>query len=212
MTTWAEYRTAIRDSVLKDIEKVDDEDNKWSNADLLIFYRWATAIFANHTSYYVDESIVDGGSQDFSTKTITLSEIADDQWWTNAVVTIGDSVEEDHYLASNGTSFTFDSDVELDTSDTVRVRYFAFYPIPTLDTDVIAIPAWAESALTHLVAYFALQNQAVPNASVNQWNTKRDSGNPEHNAVQEEQKYLWSMYMTIINLRSKQDRDKVLSI
>ena len=215
MTTWLEYRTAIRGSVLKDYpEKTPDTENKWSNEDILMYFKWACALFANHTSYYVDET-VDSANVDTQTKTVTLSAIADDQWWSNtAVVTIdGGAAENDHYLNSNGVSFTItDDNVTLTDASVIRVRYFAFYPVPTLDTDVIAIPAWAEAALTHLIAYFALQRIAVNNSTVNQWDTKRDSGNPEHNPVQEEQKYLFSQYLTLINLRSRQDRDRVMSL
>jgi hypothetical protein len=68
---------------------------------------------------------------------------------------------------------------------TLHVSYFAYYPHPIQDADIVMIPTWATAACVLRSAAYAIAPYAYRSANVRQWNSKDDSGNPEHNPLEE---------------------------
>lgn len=97
------------------------------------------------------------------------------------------------------------SDLPDDNQDLV-LRYFAYYPAPTSDDSPLAVPRWSYNALSYLVGALALTPVGVQSANISQWKDKKDSGNPEDNALRVQQEHLQRMYEREILRYPRQDR------
>ena len=82
------------------------------------------------------------------------------------------------------------------SNSSLTIRYWGYYPeVQYSDSSLpLHIPIWAERAVSLLVAIYALESQALQSAMINQWKDRQDSGNPEHNALRAQAKYLRAEY------------------
>jgi hypothetical protein len=75
----------------------------------------------------------------------------------------------------------------------LRLYYFAFWNAPTSETDqsfVLEVPQMAHLGMIYYAASHCLIPKAVDSAQIRQFNQRMDSGNPEHNPLKVEAKYL----------------------
>jgi len=84
-----------------------------------------------------------------------------------------------------------------DSGDVVTVYYRGFWTKPANPTDdgfVLTIPRYLVHAVALYAAAYALMPGAVQTAAIRQFNTKVDSGNPEHNPVAERVTFLLRLF------------------
>jgi len=100
-------------------------------------------------------------------------------------------------------------------SNTLRVRYFAYYPHPAIPTedepeagidDDILVPRWALQPIVQLVSHYLVNNLAVQSAGIDRWKDKTDSGTPEDNALRVQADFLYKQYMKALADYPNQDR------
>lgn len=87
--------------------------------------------------------------------------------------------------------------------DTFTMFYRAYWSVPTASSGVgseMEIPSKLETALLWFCCAYLLTPEAVSSASIRQWNTRADSGNPEHNPVAERSKFFMRMFMDAVML------------
>ena len=75
----------------------------------------------------------------------------------------------------------------------LKVYYFALWDAPTSDADqdfVFTAPQQAHQGMVYYAASHCLLPKAVDAANIRQFNQRMDSGNPEHNPLKVEAKYL----------------------
>jgi hypothetical protein len=82
---------------------------------------------------------------------------------------------------------------ELSSETTVKLYYFSYWNAPSSDTDsdfVIEVPPPAHIGMVYYTGAHCLMPKAVDAAQIRQFNQRMDSGNPEHNPLKVEAKYL----------------------
>lgn len=87
--------------------------------------------------------------------------------------------------------------------------YLATWTVLTESTDesfVLEPPAQSIVGMALYGAAYALQPSAIGTAEVRQFNTRIDSGNPEHNPLQESATYLLKMFVNEMNRHPKHQR------
>lgn len=204
MTTWGEYRTQLRRSVLKDPNQVT-----WSDDILRDLMGWALDTFCAHTAVATGMTysavtgttvaIPDNVFGDLEATGLvylqtTPIQVAEPQFFQDQ------SPKGTTYFYSLwGNQLVFNAAPGCD----VTLRYFAYYDRPVLDSDVVACPQWAESALTYLIGAYALTSIGVQSANISQWDEK---GNEENNALRAQQKYFMGLYEDALRRHSPQDR------
>lgn len=83
--------------------------------------------------------------------------------------------------------------IALSTDAELRLYYFAFWDAPANDADqdfVFTVPQMAWNGMVYYAASHCLMPKAVDAAQIRQFNQKMDSGNPEHNPLKVESKFL----------------------
>lgn len=86
---------------------------------------------------------------------------------------------------------------EPDSGDTFTMYYRAYWEVPTVTSgtgSTMEIPAKLEDALLFYCCAYILSPEGVSSASIRQWNTRADSGNPEHNPVAERSEHFLRMF------------------
>lgn len=172
MTTWSDFRTRVRAST-KDAganPKVGDEQ-------LLFFFNLATRWAAHRHPLFTtaDVSLTDGQGA-----------LPADLIHVDRVLSDSDELEQEFTGFPDKTQYYLYGDtVTVGDSDltTVTVHYQAFYPDVTADTDVLPIPVWLESAVFWYTCAEAMYHRGADVSTINQWDTKLDAGNPEHNPL-----------------------------
>lgn len=89
-------------------------------------------------------------------------------------------------------------------SGDVDLYYYAHWPEVAGDADEITVPVWAREALLFYAAAYCLSKTATAAANIRQYNTKTDSGNPEHNPMSDRQKEFLKLYDQVIGRYSPQ--------
>lgn len=92
------------------------------------------------------------------------------------------------------------------TNSELHLHYFAYYPYPANDDAVLAIPRWAETPISYLVAAYALSTTSVESMSIDRFKNKFDSGNPEMNSPRVQQNQFLKLYELMMAKRQPQDR------
>ena len=101
----------------------------------------------------------------------------------------GDYPEEQNFLEYPEGYVTFGK--APDSGDTVKLYYWAYYDNPTItdgdvdDDFVLEIPRKVERAALFYTCAYCLLPDAANASGLRQFNTRIDSGNPEHNPVEE---------------------------
>ena len=219
MIAWGAYREQIRRSLLRDTTA-----QRWSNETLLDLLGWAMDTFSSHTALpSTMVSTVDGLSS-----TIMLPEDAfDDVSQTALVKLVSDKVEilEPVRLQpgtvipystpeTNSTPYgfwewptgTLNFGFIPEAGTQVHLMYFAHYPTPESDEDIVQIPRWAHQPVALLVAAYGTLPHGLSTSIIRQYADKQDSGNPEHNPLHRQAEHFLSIYREIINRYPKQDR------
>ena len=223
--TWAKYRTQIKRSIL------EDENNLvWSDEQLLDYFSWAVDNFVHHTALAktitFNDSTVSIVPATYDMATATEFYLPDDvfedvsisglvygtvegerQYYDPLDRTIGISIYQD----SGNFYETYGSKLRilepLGSGNTLTVRYFSYYPTVENDNDTIDLPRWAYVAVAHLMGYYALSPVAIGSANIDRWKDRTDSGNPETNALAEQQRQMQRVYNSILVNHPRQDRE-----
>lgn len=78
----------------------------------------------------------------------------------------------------------------------------------TVDSFVLSAPAQSIVGMVLYGAAYALQPQAIGTAEVRQFATRVDSGNPEHNPLQDSATYLLKLFVNEMNRHPKYQRSQ----
>lgn len=207
--TWGDLRNQIRRSILNDVLL-----SNWTDDQVHDYIGWALDRFAEHTAL-VKQVVYDDTSYDMSTATsfVVPDDIIDDVETTTMVEAIpefDDSYFLDPADYTQGVSpyvqstpiywelptGTLNISEPVGENGQLVLNYFAYYDTPLYGDDdfVISIPRWARKPVATLVGAIALENYAVQSATIDRWKDSSDSGNPEHNSLRAQQKFMLQQY------------------
>lgn len=208
---WATFREQVRRSVLKDPNRIT-----WTDDQLRDICWWALDTFCAHTA------VATSVTYDATGTTYALPDNQFESLEEAGLVYTIDSANTRTYLppfflASEAPSLISYEEFPKGTlllSDTPNdatlvVRYFAYYNHPYADDDTIDVPAWGIPALSFLIGAHAMSSVAVNAGNIRQWNSKTDSGNPEHNPLQSLQRHFLQLYENEINRFPRQERQNL---
>lgn len=207
---WGDYRTVIQRTILHDTAQT-----VWQDDLLLDCIGWALDAFCVHTAQ--PTSVVYDPAQQQNALPADIFASMED---TAALYLINTSrvylVEplqplnyentRDLSYAAYGNGFTLTQTPP--DSSTLQLFYFAYYPHPVSDDDLITIPQWAYNAVAHLVGSYAHTSVAVQSAGIDRFKDKRtDSGSPEDNALRAQQKWMFQVYENELARFPNQNRE-----
>lgn len=86
------------------------------------------------------------------------------------------------------------------------LRYYAYYPHPTADDDLLTIPLWAYGAMMYSTALHALTSRSLEEAENAADKVAPDRGQPENNSLRQLQKWWIQMYDRELGQYPKQNR------
>ena len=89
----------------------------------------------------------------------------------------------------------------------LTIQYFAYYPHPTQDNDLILTPTWATAALCYRVAAHAFSPLGGKASNIRQWGQQPDTGNPEHNPLINQTDWYLELYEREIAKAPRQERE-----
>lgn len=218
MTTWADFRTQIRRTVLKDENATR---YRWPDTVLLDAMNWSMDTLCAHTAIATGVEYAASGVGPYSLPDNTYESVEQSgQVYTRQSATI---VYNYDYLNpvryTDGMNFTSDKGyyewpegqlcLLRDPGDTaiVGVRYFAYYNHLVADEDAIPVPRWSLIALAYLTAAYALTGDAVKSANIRQWAESPEKGTPEDNSLRKQQEYFFEQYEREISRYPRQDRE-----
>jgi len=95
----------------------------------------------------------------------------------------------------------------------VQVFYYAYYPEvdrDSLDTQPVPIPQWAVKGVVMMTAAYSMLPALASDARLNQYNTRLDSGNPEHLPIRELINFYREQYKMEIDKWPAQKRELML--
>lgn len=209
MTTWAEYRLELRVGMLND-NPTDPAKRRWSDTQLAIYMRWAQNTLCAHTA--LPKTVTFSGAVNGKTwaapDDVYRDKISLEEYGLLSFT--GASGKEVFYNprsrtkgAGPGTSGNYffvapDDQIYLtnglSAAGTLRLWYFAYYPTPSADGDVLQIPSWAEGPLSYLVAANALGSYSMDAAQIKMWAEAPEKGSPESNPFRAQQKWFLDVY------------------
>lgn len=218
MSTWAQLRTQIRRTILKDETA---SRYRWPDAVLLDCINWAMDTFCAHTAVATGVEYAASGVGPYSLPDNVYENVEQSgQVYTRASST---NISGYDYLNpvryTDGLDFTSGKGyyewpegtlyLLQDPGDTalVGIRYFAYYNHITSDADVMPVPRWSLIALSYLAAAYALSGDAVKSANIRQWAESPEKGTPEDNSLRKQQDYFFERYEREINRYPRQDRE-----
>lgn len=218
MTTWAQFRTQIRRTMLKDENATR---YRWADVVLLDAINWSMDTFCSHTAVATGVEYTASGVGPYVLPDNTYENIEQSgQVYTRLSST---NIYDYDYLNpvryTEGMDFTSDKGFyewpegqlyllrDPGATAIVGVRYFAYYNHVVLDSDVLPVPRWALNALAYLTAAYALTGDAVKSANIRQWAESPEKGTPEDNSLRKQQDYFFERYECEINRYPRQDRE-----
>lgn len=206
MVTWATFRNQVRRSVLK-----STAEDTWTNESLKDMMAWALQSFASHTACPSGVTYYGASGTNFQLpdNIYTPLHLTGLVYLSTSTST---EVIEPYYRNDDILSYDCWGDYisfseELDGSSDLIIKYFAYWPEPVYDDDIIRVPNWAFSALSYLMGVYALTPVGVQSANISQWKDKSDSGNPEHNSLRAQQEHFIKLYEREISRHARQDRE-----
>lgn len=228
---WGEFRTQIRRSFLN-----DPATDTFTNDQIMDGVNWALTEFASHTAplvvqEYSDTTIKVVGDiyeeivreyYDMSLDvSFPLTHEAINNIQDEGKVYIQRGYARDYLVGAQastlrelpGSSDTFEHLNDqlvlagpAGKGAILHIHYFSYYDKVMSDDDVINIPRWAESLVACLTAANALTSAIMQEVSISQFKESPESGNPEHNAHRNQQKFLLKRYENEIVKFPPQDR------
>lgn len=195
--TWLTLRTQVR-RLLQDNKATGTP--RWSNEQLLDCAIWALNSLCAHTALATATSFTcDGETSDFTIPDNLYEDIV-----RSGAVYLDDgfSVSYINPVPTNRRDRSFSGYyvngrnilhmiMKPSIGSILTVYYFALYPHPVYENDLILAPMWATAALAYLISAYAVSSYSVKLAGIRQWNTKQDSGNPEQSPVED----MYEVYM-----------------
>lgn len=95
-----------------------------------------------------------------------------------------------------------------------EIRYYAYYDLPINGTEtdelLVDIPDWALGIVRHRIVSHILSMSSIETADIRQWNTRRDSGNPDNNPLADRMMASEKMYKILIDAVPSQNQNEVL--
>ena len=214
--TWGEYKTVIRRTILKN----DLTGVMWTDELLADAVAWALDGLCVHTA--LAKSISYEG--DGETYQFTLPDdvfVPLDQAGLVMLMDTSTGAVPTYYQPAHSTfkiapsdewtfsvwpATTLEVGAPVPISANLVVRYYASYPHPTQDSDVLAIPLWAYTAVAYDTAIHALTSESLVEASDAVGKTSPDRGQPENNSIRQLQKWWIQMYDREMNRYPRQAR------
>lgn len=195
--TWGQARTEIR-RVLND-DPVAEEDRKYTDEILQDGMNRALKALSSHTAVASSDEFAGDGE----TMTVSLPDNCLDDlpyvflwdevaqvWWKPIAVTPGFTAP-DPTPVSGSQDYRFYEWPNLTLNllsapaGDVVIYYFAYWDdVSNDDEDApISIPMWAREACVMYTVSYAVSSTIVSTADIRRWDTKNDSGQPEHNPL-----------------------------
>ena len=188
----------------------DTGEGDWTDAELLIYCTWALDDFTQHLPRERTESLA-ADTSSFSLPDdffkVNLVEWQRTDYYRKFLEQItrrpgwefpSTSVDDDSYPVG----FWIEDDTLYlgRTCDVAfTLHYYAYWPVPSVDADVITVPRWARQALVFYTAAMALSRKSIAFAKIRQWNTRIDSGRPTDEPLMPEVEFLLRQYQEIID-------------
>jgi len=228
MTTWGEYQPYVRSAVLKDTA-ADPSDYRWSEASVYAYFCQALKQFAAHTAATDTETYAIANA---TTSTLTLpADIYDDAVQTTVLVyndgekrvlLEGMALKPGMVLtevAPGAVTYprsfwewpkgTLNLGFTLKNGTSADLWYFANWALPDDEGDddyVLPIPSWAELPVAYLIGAFAAVAEGMQASNIRQWNTRPDTGTPEHNPLHRQTEHMMMLYRDLISWHPPQNR------
>lgn len=207
--TWGELRNQIRRSILNDVLL-----SNWTAEQIHDYIGWALDRFAEHTALVKQVSYT---QTDYDMATETQFPIPEDIIGDVETTTMLEAIPEfddpyffdpvdytqglSPYVISSPAYWemptgTLNISEPIGENGELVLNYFSYYDTPSYDNDdaIIGIPRWARKPIATLVGAIALENYAVQSATIDRWKDSSDSGNPEHNSLRAQQKFMLQQY------------------
>jgi len=92
------------------------------------------------------------------------------------------------------------------SGDILKLYYYAYWNGVADGVDPIDVPRWALQALLYYAAAYCLAPGAISAANIRQYDTKADSGHPEHNPIFQQAKWFMQKYQEVLNRHPAQQR------
>lgn len=204
MVTWGELRNTIRVGILDDTVA---GEYRWSDAELMEYVNWALDMFCHHTAVATATSFTNTSSLHYdlpdnlyTPDPLDVSGLVYLQKSNGALQFLVPvrATPNTEYTESGGFYTLPETKLHLtsmpEANSIMHVEYFAYYDRITSDTDPLTTPRWAESAICYAVGAYAIGSNALKAASIRQFNSRDDSGNPVQNPLLEQQKWFLKMY------------------
>lgn len=182
---------------------VDPAGKRWTDEQLLDFVAWSLDTLCAHTAIATATSFTcDGTTKAFPVPDNTYEKLdvagalyLDDGCSLTYLNPVHFNLRE---TSHRGYFLLPESQINLinlpSSSDTLVVEYFAYYPHPVLDSDLILAPSWAMAALNYRVAAHAFSPLGGKSANIRQWGQKPDTGKPTDNPLQDQSSWYFSLY------------------
>lgn len=159
-----------------------------------------TAAFSLPSNFYAVEAIVD----DSTGELLPQSVLTPGRYFGDSTTNTND------WILNPSGQITFSK--EISSGCTYTLMYLATWskPVSGSPTDlVLEPPASAIVGMSLYAAAYALLPSAVSASEVRQFNTRVDSGNPEHNPMQRAADYLMKLFANEMNRHPKYQRAQV---
>jgi len=201
MVQWSDFRTQFQRGILNDVDKTT-----WSDAEAADFLEWGLASLADYeamatsTSFAVPATatyayaLPDNIFGDLALTGVVRYEYDDGTY------TYLDPVRYTHMVPRRALDAYWEhpkgtlnvgvapTNLQAETT-TLVVDYFAYYNVPSQDTDTIDVPVWARYMLMLHMGIHAMTNEGIKQSKIRQWNEKKE-GDSEENALREQQGWL----------------------
>lgn len=212
---WSDLKAQIRRLLVDPFPTVSGTP-RWSDQQLLDFIAWSLDALCSHTAI----ASASGFTCDGTNTVFTVPDNAYERIDLSGAVYVDDGAGGLSYLnpvrynmrslAMKGYYLQPDNTIHLiqtpTSASTLTVEYFAYYPHPIQDSDLVLTPSWATPALCYRVAAHAMSPLGGKSANIRQWGQKPDTGNPEDNSLQHQSEWYFQLYEQELLKAPRQER------
>jgi hypothetical protein len=217
--TWGRLRDQIRRSIIRD-DQLTDEQNTWANAILADCMALALDQFCSHAAVATSVTYTSATGTEYALPSNRYQELP-----INGTVFIwdGETASNPTYLrpisAPHKAMFPQSGEYSEWPAGTLKlgeapsdgnnlyVKYFAYYDYPIAVADVVNIPQWATMAIHYLVLSLLMTSEGLQSGMISQWKTRPEAGGPEENALREQHKWYYKLYIDQLARHPKQNQD-----
>lgn len=208
---WAQLRGQVRRLLID----TTSSKYRWSDEQLLDFIAWSLDDLCAHTAIATATGFVGDGTN----KEFTLPDNVFDSFANTGLVFVDDGISVSYLnlvplykqnTALNGYYLSPENLIHTiltpSNNSAITVNYYAYYPHPSQDSDVILAPNWAIAALVFRMASYAHSSLASKTSQIRQWGQKPDTGNPDDNPLMDQSQYYEAMYERELYKYPRQER------